>query len=712
MTVSDPAGQTARVIQLRKTDAPPLFDEPAPDTDVLQLVEAPALVPVDAPGTARSAGGWRADRAARMQAAPAIVPTWLRRQDEFTDAARFVATYYAHVGAFHATRSPVYLTRLVGKAPRGGGRLAVRWFHWVTDSQAAPVWSATASRGEGLAWAQLVTVQSRRTGARRKQSFMVAVPVGVLVVLAVLLLPTWALTVAGTGIAALLGVAGRDPDRPIVHRYVSIHVQRRLESPEVEAALEAIGIKGRVDWPNPIAVDGPGWRAEIDLPGAYTADEVLEKRPKLAAAMRRPLATVWPETDPDAHPGRLVLWIARQDPSKAPRRLWPLLRTGQADLYGNVPFGFDPRGRLVELELTGANVLIGGVMGSGKTSAVLTLVLAGALDPTCEMWVYELKGPGDLDSVQPVCHRYVSGDDDEDCKAALDALRALKKELKRRKAVIAALPVEDVPNGRKASRKLADRKDLGLHPLLAVFDEVHTLFEHETYGKEAAKHAADLIRKARAYGIVVVLTTQRPDAESIPKRVSANAILRFCLAVTGHTENNLVLGTGAYARGIRATMFDPRKDAGTGWLARSALDAQIVRAAFITQEEARQIGCRALAVRTAAGTLTGQAAGQTIADTDDSDLLDHVRAVWPDGQETCHSHRLVEALAAYRPDLYGEWTSGDQSAQSTMLSTALKPYGVQTRQINRRGDGGSAKGVRFEDLPDRGDGLDDDPDDD
>ncbi|HEY1106622.1 MAG TPA: FtsK/SpoIIIE domain-containing protein, partial [Agromyces sp.] len=422
--------------------------------------------------------------------------------------------------------------------------------------------------------------------------------------------------------------------------------------------------------------------------------------PKLAAAMRRPLGCVWPETDPDAHPGRLRLWIARQDPAKAKRRLWPLLKGGQCDLFTSIPFGWDPRGRLVELELIGANVLVGGVMGSGKTSAVLVLALAGALDPTCELWLYEMKGSGDLEPVRPVCHRYLSGDDDEDCRAALEALHALEHEMNRRKKIVKALPLEDVPEGRKVSRRLADRRDLRLHPLLAIFDEAHTLFEHEEYGEEAAAVAGRLIRKARAYGIVVMFTTQRPDAKSIPKAISDNAILRFCLAVTGHTANNLVLGSGMYARGIRATMFDPRKDAGTGWLARSALDAQIARAAFITQTEAVQVGKRALALRIAAGTLTGEAAGEETPVSDGTDLLDHLRAVWPATEDTMHSARLVEALATHWPEIYGPWMGLDLAARSTMLAQAVKRYGIQTRQINKRGQGGSAKGLRWDDVAD------------
>jgi S-DNA-T family DNA segregation ATPase FtsK/SpoIIIE len=645
---------------------------------------------VDKPGAA--GGGWMADRAGRLDQAPSVLPAWMRSRAELASNAGFVARWYGHMWGYYGLRAPVYVTRLWLRAPVGAKRLGGRWYRWVVDAQAQPV-TAKAAAGTPAEWIQLANTQTNRTNGRRKASLIIGFPAAYGLYVGIRFAPpeAWAATVAAG--ASLLGAFGRHADRPIVHRYVAVRMQRRLESPEVEKALEAIGVKGTVDWVNPIAVDGPGWLAELDLPGAALADEVLEHRPQLAAAMRRPLGCVWPENDKQAHPGRLRLWVAREDPAKAKRRIWPLMKEGQADLWKPSPFGFDPRGRLVEVELVGTNWLIGGVMGSGKTSAVLVLALLAALMPAAELHIYELKGSGDLQSVEDVARVYVSGDDDEDCEAALNGLRWLKKELRRRKAIIKDLPLADVPNGRKLSAELAAR--LGMPLIVAIFDEVHTLFEHDEYGPPAAKDGADLIRKARAYGIILILTTQRPDKNSVPKPISDNAILRFCLAVTGHLANNLILGTGAYARGIRATMFDPQHDAGTGWLARSALNAQIVRAAFITQAEAHAIGQRAKALRIAAGTMPKEHGLEVV---DASDLLDHLRAVWPAGEDTMHSATLVEALAAYRPEEYGAWMDADLTGRSTMLAAALKPYGVATRQVQKRGAGGSAKGIRSEDL--------------
>lgn len=691
---------------------PKLLDQ---DDQVLtgEVVDAE---PVDRPDVAADTGTWLDQRRAYLDHAPDVIPSYLRDTEEFTRAARLAAAYYAHFMAFHATRSPVYLLRLVARSPRGAARLLARWGRWVTDAESRPLIREAAGRelnvnlgdgvvrhsgGDAQRYMMLTMRHDQRVKGRTTVTAVVAVPVGVLLVAAALTLPTWAVGAGITGVLALLGVAGRQQDRPIISHYVSVQLQRPVTSEEITGALAAIGVKGKPHFVAPIQTDGPGWRAELDLPPGVLAETVLEKRKELAGAMRRPLATVWPETDTDAHPGRCVLWVAKQDPAKARRRLWPLLKDGRADMFGEFPFGFDPRGRAVHLNLMYTNLLIGGVPGSGKTSAVLVIALAAALDPYCELWVYELKGSGDLESVRPVCHRYVSGDDDDDCAAALDALRALEREMKRRKDVIRDLPIEDVPKGRKVYPHLAKRKELGLYPLVAIFDECHTLFEHEEYGKEAAEIAGRLIRKARAYGIILVVTTQKPDAKSLPTVVSGNVSTRFCLAVVGQQANDMVLGTSMYRNGIRATMFDPRKEAGTGWLSRSAHDNQIVRAAFLTQDEAMEVGRRALAMRRAAGTLSGQAAGEAVDPVDTTTIIDHLREVWPDGADRVHSHRLVDALAAYRPDLYGAWLDeADGAARSALLSAALRPHRVRTVQLTIRDCCGGAKGVRWDDLPD------------
>ncbi|MFE8944512.1 FtsK/SpoIIIE domain-containing protein [Streptomyces sp. NPDC007856] len=697
---------TETVVQLHKDahqDARDAEDAPRVLTEtIIDVIQDAQPRPVDPPNANAEPGSWLAEKQAYLAEAPPVVPTFLRNAAEFVDAARWTVSYYAHVTAFHALRAPVYLARLLLRAPRGAGRLVVRWGKWVADTEARPVEAKAAASADIEAWLALSREHSRRVRPRRIASLAVATVTGITTLVSSFLVPGWTLT-AYVAAAAVTGCFGKKGDKPLITRYVATNVLRRLDSTEVFDALAAIGIEGKkgrrgVEFASEVMRDGPGWRAEVDLPPGVEATAVLEKRAALAAAMRRPISTVWPEADRTAHPGRLVLWVAQRDPAKAGRKLWPLMKDGQADVYQPLPYGFDPRGNLVEITLMYSNLLVGGIPGSGKTSCALAIVLGVALDPSAELWIYELKGSGDLDSVKPICHRYVSGDEDEDLEAALAGMRSGIAEYQRRAAFVRSLPASEVPEGRKVTRALAEKyPEQQLGPRVIVIDEVQELFTHPEYKEEAAALATRLIKKARAYGIILILLTQNPDAPSLPTSVSSSVGTRLCLAVMDWRANNNVLGTSAYERGLRATDISIDEQ-GTGILARGR-EGITVRAAFIKQTEAEDIAKRALALRTAAGTLSGQSVGAQVEELDVETVVDHVRAIWPDGIEAVHSHRLVEALASYRPDLYKPWLEMDAAAASTALSTALKPFKVSTRQLQIRDCCGGAKGVRYADLP-------------
>ena len=98
-------------------------------------------------------------------------------------------------------------------------------------------------------------------------------------------------------------------------------------------------------FPSPVREDGPGWRAEVDLPYGVTATQVIERREQLASGLRRPLGAVWPEPVTSEHAGRLELWVGRADISKARPAPWPLAARRRATCSRRVPFGTDVRGR-------------------------------------------------------------------------------------------------------------------------------------------------------------------------------------------------------------------------------------------------------------------------------------------------------------------------------------------------------------------------------
>jgi S-DNA-T family DNA segregation ATPase FtsK/SpoIIIE len=618
-----------------------------------------------------------------------ILPAWLTSTAELKAAARWTWEYVWRTAAFHAVRVPVYAGKLALRSPRGLWRVTKAVFGWIFDAEGAPVRTNAVMRADAHDYMKLTDRRNDRVRLR-----LIIAGLGLLAALVaygVFAVKTpdgagWALLAA---IVAALGMAGGRPDAPLIGRAVVATTAPKLTSDIVIRALGALGIarigqalsvKGEgITFPAPITRDGPGWRADVDLPYGVTVTDILDRREALASGLRRPVGCVWPEPSHEEHAGRLVLWVGDQDLSKAKPAPWPLAKRGAADLFAPIPFGTDPRGRTVTVLLFENNWLTGSLPGAGKTSGVRVLALSAGLDPTCEVWVFELKGSGDLEACERFAHRYVSGMDDGSIEAALIGLRDLKTEVMRRAAAIKNLPRDVCPEG-KLTRQIANRRSLRLAPLVAIFDEVQNMFAHPVYGKEAGELAEFIIKLGRALGVILILATQRPDAASLPTGVSANVSVRFCLRVMGQTENDMVLGTSAYKNGIRATTLRPT-DRGIGYLVGAADDPLIVKSAYITPEQAVPIAERARALRIAAGTLTGHAAGEAFdLEASKVSLLEDVLAALPTGEAKVWSEIVCERLADLRPELYGQW-GPDQ------LAAALKPHGIGTVQIGRRVEG-------------------------
>lgn len=68
-------------------------------------------------------------------------------------------------------------------------------------------------------------------------------------------------------------------------------------------------------------------------------------------------------------------------------------------------------------------------------------------------------------------------------------------------------------------------------------------------------------------------------------------------------------------------------------------------------------------------------------------LLDDLAAVWPADEANVWNSTLVERLAALRPDVYGEWTDGDDADRTGRLTAAVKPYGITSKPVGRRRNG-------------------------
>ncbi|MFI9269797.1 cell division protein FtsK [Kitasatospora sp. NPDC052896] len=672
----------------------------AAPVDDASVYENGPVVPVDGP---TPAGPGLLERIRAEKRRP-VLPVWLRSRTELRDAVNWLAGHYAHTTAFHAVRLPSYLGTLTARAPRGAARALREFRRWTRDLEGEPVRAYAVAREDAELYLKLSRLRDRRVVARGWLTAMASAFGALLLPALVLKAPGWALISLATAGVLALGVAGSPADQPLIPGAVVAARIQRLTSEMVERALSVLAVSGitqylskggRIEFTAPITRDGPGWRADVQLPPGVTVGEVMDKRDKLASGLRRPLGCVWPEPKADEHPGMMALWVGDQDMNKTRQPAWPLLEFGRVDLFRPTAFATDQRGRWVDVTLMYIAAVIGAIPRMGKTFLLRLLLLIAALDPRAELHTYDLKGTGDLDPVgEKVSHRHRAGEDDEDIRYALEDMREVRKELRRRAKVIRSLPRDICPES-KVTSELADKKSLRLHPIVIGVDECQKWFEHPTYGRELEEICTDLVKRGPATGIVILLATQRPDAKSLPTGISANASVRLCLKVMGQLENDMVLGTSSYKNGIRATTF-AWADKGIAYFVGEGADARIVRAVNIDAPTAETIATRARAVREKAGLLTGYAAGK---DTDAQpgpsyDLLADILAVVPATEAKVWSETVIVRLAELRPEVYGAWAP-DQ------LSASVRPYGISTGQVwgtAENGKGANRRGITRADI--------------
>jgi S-DNA-T family DNA segregation ATPase FtsK/SpoIIIE len=615
------------------------------------------------------------------------------------DAAKLHVTLatarHAHWSAYHGVRTPAYAVRATGYAVRGlvvTIASLISWWH--IRGTAALEREAAAN---GLLNDHLRIHKAARE-TRKARGTILALCLAVLaaaVVAMVAFAPGWGWAAAAVALFVLFALAGRPAGKTITTK---AEVPAAVQPPDRDVIFRALGSLGIAQvnraladgtmppLPAPVREDGPGWRAEVDLPYGVTATQVIERRDQLASGLRRPLGAVWPEVVADEHAGRLELWVGRADISKARPAPWPWLRTGGGDLFVPGPFGTSPRGKRADAALIEHNVLLGSMPGQGKTSAVRVLVSIAALDPACELWIHELKGTGDLDPFEQVSHRFVSGIDDDSIGYAAESLARLRREVMARAGRIKQLDRAMCPD-KKVTREIANRRMLKLWPLGCVIDECQNLFAHDKYGRQAGDDATFIIKIGRALGVFLILATQRPDKDSLPTGVSGNVSTRFCLKVAGQVENDMILGTSAYKNGARATTFRPKIDAGLGYLKGEESVPQVVRTYYLNAGDTERVAKRARALREAAGTLSGVALGLDDG-TPQRDVLADVLEVFG-GDNGAHWGELADRLARRFPERWQDTTADAVSAE-------LRARGVPSVPV--KADGRTARGCRRVDV--------------
>jgi S-DNA-T family DNA segregation ATPase FtsK/SpoIIIE len=266
-----------------------------------------------------------------------------------------------------------------------------------------------------------------------------------------------------------------------------------------------------------------GFTARVVLRKGTTAAHAISQVPAIESGLGVRPGSVRALPDP-ARADRVIIRVIENDPHAAPAG-WP----GQpgATITRPVEIGLFEDGRPVRAVILRRNLLIGGIMGSGKSGIVNVILafLAACADVT--VWGIDLKGGMELQPWAACLARLATTS-----AAAAELMRDAVTEVDRRAAFLAG----------KGARTW--HPGPGHRALVIVADE------YAEMPPEALGDADSVARRGRAVAVNLIAATQRPTQQAMGgNAVRSQMDVRICLRVREKRDTDLILGQGAHAAG-------------------------------------------------------------------------------------------------------------------------------------------------------------------
>ena len=168
------------------------------------------------------------------------------------------------------------------------------------------------------------------------------------------------------------------------------------------------------------------------------------------------------------------------------------------------------------------HILLGGSTGSGK-SVLLKLLLMQALHKGAEVYISDFKGGVDF---PPIWH--------EKCRMCfeehdlLELLTSLADELKHRKMLFKQSGSANLDEYNQVAQKRLKRQIFACDEVAEVLDKTGFSAEEKKLISQIESKLSIIARQGRAFGIHLILATQRPDANLIPGQIRTNLGCRIC----------------------------------------------------------------------------------------------------------------------------------------------------------------------------------------
>lgn len=385
-----------------------------------------------------------------------------------------------------------------------------------------------------------------------------------------------------------------------------------LTEDTITAALAATvpdfdrAIKGgwKIRYRIPPRADDGGTHFQLDLPPKAPVEAFVKRKNDLAHNLRRFPIEVWP-TEPIA--GVLDGWIADPGVLTKPVGPWPVLAdldNARCDYFKGIPVAMTLRGKVVASPLGQKNYFMAGIMGSGKSSMAITLVLGAILDPLVDVDVVVMAENADYEPMRPALRSLHSGAEPATVEAAIQLLRDRFRSLGELGDLLREQMDITAAQGREPdkfiNREYAEREPR-LRPRVMVIDECQNLFMSD-HGKDAETIVKQLVTTARKYATTLIFVTPDPTGDAVPSGVVRVMSNRACFPIGDQIGNDAAIGTGSHKTGLTAANLVPAidgklNDAGTCAARGFTNPPGMLRCFYVPQSDAHRVTTRALQLR-------------------------------------------------------------------------------------------------------------------
>ena len=175
------------------------------------------------------------------------------------------------------------------------------------------------------------------------------------------------------------------------------------------------------------------------------------------------------------------------------------------------------------------HILLGGATGSGK-SVLLKLLLMQANKKGANVCIADFKGGVDF---PPVWHKECWMCFEE--QSTLELLTELAEELERRKQLLKASGLPNIDHYNAVTGENLQRYIFACDELAEMLDKTGLTKEQKEIAVKIESRLSVIARQGRAFGIHLILATQRPDSTILNGQIKNNINCRIC----GRADNVL-----------------------------------------------------------------------------------------------------------------------------------------------------------------------------